>query len=122
MKRKLLLFCSLLCSPLVLLAESKSPQYQGINKQARFSIIKQAAEYGDVDSQTVLGGLYKKGEGVEQSDVEAAKWFLIAAKNGNLVAMQNIGGSYYTGEGVRQDYAEAAKWWRKAAQKEFPLR
>ena len=37
-----------------------------------------AAEQGDADAQYNLGGMYGKGEGVPQDDVEAYKWFNLA--------------------------------------------
>jgi TPR repeat protein len=40
---------------------------------------RRAADQGDVDSEVVLALAYAKGIGVEQSDVEAYKWYDIAA-------------------------------------------
>src|SRR5262249_35946083 len=40
---------------------------------------RRAAEQGDVDSEIVLALAYAKGIGVQQSDVEAYKWYDIAA-------------------------------------------
>ena len=40
---------------------------------------RRAAEQGDVDSEIVLALAYAKGIGVQQNDVEAYKWYDIAA-------------------------------------------
>jgi TPR repeat protein len=42
---------------------------------------RRAADQGDVDSEVVLALAYAKGIGVEQSDVEAYKWYDIAASS-----------------------------------------
>ena len=66
--------------------------------------------------RTISVILYYKGIGVPQDKVEAAKWFLKAAEQGNAEAQLNIGLMYDNGEGVQQDKMEAAKWYRKAAE------
>jgi len=63
-----------------------------------------------------LGFLYHNGKGVPQNYAEAAKWYRMAADEGDDSAQLNLGLLYYTGEGVPQDYGEAIKWYRKAAE------
>jgi hypothetical protein len=60
--------------------------------------------------------MYKDGQGVPQDYAEAAKWYHLAAEQGDADAQNNLGTMYDTGEGVPQDYAEAAKWYRLAAE------
>lgn len=72
------------------------------------------ASMGNAEAEIDLGNCYEVGRGVEQSDEEAAKWYLKAAKQGNAVAQGKIGACYYDGKGVRLSYTEAVKWWRKA--------
>ncbi|MCZ6860867.1 MAG: hypothetical protein ACE1Y4_02455 [Lysobacterales bacterium] len=48
------------------------------------------AEQGDVNSQFALGSLYAAGEGVEQNEAEAIKWFQLAAQQG-FAAARRIG-------------------------------
>ena len=48
--------------------------------------------------------------------VEAAKWFRVAAKQGNADAQLYLGGMYDDGEGVPENDADAAKWYRLAAE------
>eukprot|EP00729_Bicosta_minor_P007498 gene7498-biopygen19921 len=67
-------------------------------------------------AQYILGIMYCTGEGVEQDDVEAAKWYRMAAEAGIATAQNNLGSMYCNGEGVEQDHVEAAKWYRMAAE------
>jgi len=68
-----------------------------------------------IPSEGRLGRMYANGEGVTKSEVEAAKWYRIAAEQGHKDAQFSLGVAYYFGNGVTKDYAEAAKWFRKAA-------
>jgi TPR repeat protein len=47
---------------------------------------------------------------------KAAKWYQLAAKQGDAYAQLNLGMMYYRGEGVPQVYKESAKWYRMAAE------
>jgi TPR repeat protein len=76
---------------------------------------RKAAEQGDAEAQTYLGGMYESGEGVTQDSAEAVKWYRKAAEQGYATAQTYLG-RHYNGEGVTQDYAEAVKWLRKAAE------
>ena len=62
-----------------------------------------------------LGLMYFNGQGVPQDYAQAAKWFRLAADQGNADAQFHLGLMYYFGEGVSQDDVEAAKWYRLAA-------
>src|SRR5262249_29849503 len=70
---------------------------------------------GDPRAEAVLGSAFYRGRGVPQNDSEAAKWFRLAADQGNAVARFTLGVMYGEGRGVPQDYAEAARWARLAA-------
>jgi len=52
---------------------------------------------------------------VSHDDTEAAKWYRLAAEQGDLEAQQTLALVYSMGQGVQQDYAEAAKWYRPSA-------
>ena len=64
---------------------------------------------GDAESQYQLALCYRNGEGVEQSNEEAAKWYRKAADQGHAEAQCNLGYCYENGYGVEQSYEEAAK-------------
>jgi predicted aspartyl protease len=73
-----------------------------------------AAQKGDADAQEALGDIfYSGGAGVNQDYKEAAKCYLLAAKNPQ--AELRLGYMNYNGQGVTQDYKEALKWYRLAA-------
>ena len=78
--------------------------------------IRQEAEQGVNGAQLVLGTLYYHGKGVPQDYKEAAKWFRLAAVQGNILAQFNLGFMYANGQGVPQDYREAVKWLRLSAE------
>jgi TPR repeat protein len=46
---------------------------------------------------------------------KAAKWYQLAAEQGEAYAQLNLGMMYYRGEGVPQVYKEAVKWYRMSA-------
>lgn len=47
--------------------------------------------------------------------VEAARWYRVAADQGDFTAQYFLGSMYYAGEGVPQNDVEAYKWWALAA-------
>ena len=59
--------------------------------------------------------MYDNGRGVPLDYAEAARWYRMAAEQGNAVAQFNLGVMYANGHGVPQDDAEAVKWYRRAA-------
>ena len=63
-----------------------------------------------------MGCCYENGDGVEQNYEEAAKWWRLAAEQGNVKAQYNLGCSYEDGKGVEQNHEEAIKWYRLAAE------
>ena len=77
--------------------------------------MKLLAQQGDAEAQYNLGAMYDEGQGVPQSDTEAAQWFRKAAERGLAEAQYNLGIGYRDGQGVAQDYGEAVMWHRKAA-------
>ena len=53
--------------------------------------------------------------GVPENDVEAVRWFRLAADQGDAFAQYILGISYDNGQGVPQDFVEAHKWFNLAA-------
>ena len=58
---------------------------------------------------------YQYGEGVAQSDAEAAKWFRQAADQGHVDAQYQMGILCQKGWGVARNEEEARRWFRQAA-------
>jgi TPR repeat protein len=73
-----------------------------------------------VGACTSLGQFYRQGNGVPQDNTEAARWFRLAADQGEATAQGNLGALYHAGIGVPQDNAEAARWFRLAADQGHP--
>jgi len=71
---------------------------------------KPLAEQGNALAQSVLGEMYRKGQGVPQDHKTAAKWYRLAAEQGNAYAQGNLGVRYAFGEGVPKDYVYAHMW------------
>jgi TPR repeat protein len=79
-------------------------------------LLQPLAEQGDARAQAMLGLMYYHGRGVKQDDMEAAKWFHLAADQDEPRAQFNLGVMHAEGQGVPQDYVEAIKWYRLAAE------
>jgi TPR repeat protein len=82
----------------------------------QFEATKAKAEKGNAQAQYNLGNCYLVGQGVVKDEVEAVKWYRIAADQNYVLAEDNLGICYAMGLGVAQDDVEALKWWRKAAE------
>ncbi len=91
-----------------------SPNYFVIQKEVETNI--QAAEFGDVFSQGMLGDRYYYGKGVEKDFCKAAYWYRIAAEQGVALAQYNIAGCYELGRGVEKDKEKARDWYKSAAE------
>lgn len=68
------------------------------------------AKEGDASAQNYLGTIYQLGEGVEQDNAEAVKWFRLSAAQGYAKAQNNLGYMYDLGEAVAQDDIRAYMW------------
>ncbi len=66
-------------------------------------------------AQYHLGLMYRKGEGIPQSDTDAAHWYRLAAAQDFPEAQLKLADLYYLGLGVALSYTQAATWYRKAA-------
>jgi TPR repeat protein len=72
------------------------------------------AEQGDPQAQIRLGWMFEKGQGVQQNDQEAVKWYRKAAGQGNAEVQALLGEMYF--KAVPQDYVHAYRWFDLAAQ------
>lgn len=59
-----------------------------------------AARSGDANAQYNVGVLFYEGKDVLRNDLEAAKWFGMAADQGDAQAQFNLGLMFYLGRGV----------------------
>jgi TPR repeat protein len=54
--------------------------------------------------------MYGNGQGVAQDDKEAARWFRLAAHQGEARAQYTLGAKYFIGVGVLQNNVLAHMW------------
>ena len=62
-----------------------------------------------------LGVRYEEGDGMEQDEQEAARWFLKAAQEEDPDAQFRLGMLYAEGRGVPRNATEARYWLAKSA-------
>lgn len=93
--------------------------YQTGDNATDLSQLRPLAEQGDARAQFILGGMYRKGEGVTQNDKEAVKWTRLSAEQGLAAAQYFLGWMYLNGKGVIQDDKEAIKWYRLSAEQGY---
>ncbi|WP_080756485.1 tetratricopeptide repeat protein [Aeromonas hydrophila] len=86
--------------------------------EAITALIK-AAKDGDATAQFELARKYVFGQGIEQSDDQAAEWCRKAAEQGHSRAQFNLGVMYEQGQGVEKNYKKAAEWYYKAAEQKY---
>ena len=56
-----------------------------------------------------------KLELVSVNEVDAVKWYRMAADQGNATAQYNVGVRHKNGRGIERNEVEAVKWYRMAA-------
>lgn len=75
-----------------------------------------AAREGVLDAQALLGQILLDGQGIEQDQPLAVRWFEIAAKGGHLMARNMLGRCHEHGWGCAADAAIAVRHYRLAAE------
>jgi TPR repeat protein/nucleoid-associated protein YgaU len=78
--------------------------------------LRERVESGDVEAMALLGNAYANGDGVEQSDVEAFRYYKRAAELGHASAQFSVGVMSETGQGTRLDQASAFRAYLNAAE------
>jgi len=97
-------------------AMASTPAQNNVESFEPYAKNLDAAGRGDVESQTQLGLMYAKGDGVAKSPSEAVKWFQRAADHGFARAQNNLGIMYDNGNGVAKNPILAFAWFSKAAE------
>ena len=70
--------------------------YQAGNYKAALAEWRPLAQAGNARAQNFLGFMYDNGEGVLEDDLEAVKWYRLAAEQGNPKAQYGLGAVSYT--------------------------
>lgn len=92
-------------------------EYDNRNYARAMELYKQISN--DTGVQNRIGYMYRHGQGVGQSDSEAANWYRKSAEQGFSAAQCNLGYLYQYGKGVSMNYTEAVNWYRKAAEQGY---
>jgi putative methionine-R-sulfoxide reductase with GAF domain len=98
------------------LASSQAPEVRNAIparpaiETASLDQLQQLAAKGDPAAENALALRYASGDGVKQNDNEAARWFTIAAENGNVKAQAALGTRYWAGRGVPPSLSQAYFW------------
>ena len=77
------------------------------------------AKNGHVAAQCMLGTMHAYGLGMPKSNKIAAKWYALAAGQGDADAQYNLGVLYSNGKGVPKDNNVAIKWYTLAAEQGY---
>lgn len=84
--------------------------------------LKQKAEHGDANAQTVVGTNYYFGiDGCELDYKQAVYWYKKAAELGFAEAQYRLAHCFYNGYGVERDFKQAVYWCRKAVEQRYTL-
>ncbi len=93
--------------------------------QQRYAEAKQMllplTEQQQAPAQYLMGTLYQYGLGVKKSDIKAAGWYRLAAKQGYSAAAFDLGYLYRAGLGVDRNYGLARYYYEIVAQQEHSL-
>jgi len=83
---------------------------------------KKAASSGDREALQNIGWMYATGQGTKTDQVEAYRWFLDAARNGEPGSQFEVARRLNEGDGVHKDPTIAYSWLLvlKAQQSNFP--
>ena len=77
---------------------------------------ERATAAGDSIAARYLGIMHRLGQGVKQSDRQAATYFRRAADTGDLSAQISLAQLYEAGRGIKRNYPAAAEWYRRSAE------
>jgi TPR repeat protein len=84
--------------------------------EKKITTLEKKALAGDADAQFKLGDMLYKGIDVQHDDLEAFRWFKLAAEQDHPLALNRLGMFYHDGRGgVQKDDKEAVLYFRKAA-------
>lgn len=107
------LFVPLLALPLVAACADGAPQAQ---RPSAATISTSTTARGDVEAQFRLGVAHATGRGVERNDVEAVRYFSMAAEQGHAASKGWLGVLYQAGRGgLPVDPRRAAELYQAAS-------
>ncbi len=97
--------------------EAMESAYRAGEFKTAFHLADRYARQGNTRAQTMLGTLYRKGEGVAADPMKASEWYGLAAAQGDAYAQNMLGEMFLRGGRPRRSYGEATELFRRAALK-----
>jgi TPR repeat protein len=91
------------------------------NTDDNLSVLRSAADAGDMRGQFAMGNRFLHGQGVERDYQQALAYFRAAADQGFAPAQNQLGVMYERGLGVPKDYLGAMNYFRQAADQGYAL-
>lgn len=85
------------------------------DEEEPFEMIQKMAEQRVPEAPRKFADRRSRGNVLDKGESEAAKWYLLAAKQGDAMSQMIAGVMYRHGKGIRKDPQEAAKWLHLAA-------
>lgn len=81
--------------------------YHGWDEKKALACFKKAAKLNCHEAYAEIGDAYRYGNGVEQDEIQARKWYRKGADVGEIAAVLRLAECYKDGIGGKQDYAKA---------------
>lgn len=118
---------SILLSQLIILFSiiilSETTSYAGYNEGINFynkenysdALFEFKRSQSDAKSLYMIGLMHANGDGVDENQAEAQKWYLKSANMGFYLAQSVLGKRFANGIGVKKNLSEAFNWYMKAA-------
>jgi hypothetical protein len=88
---------------------------KGEDWKAAFNSCMSEAIAGRTPAKRELAMLYMRGRGTPKNEQSGAKWYEVAANEGDRTSMLAIADAYEHGDGVKKSDAKALSWYTKAA-------
>ncbi len=95
--------------------DSLSASCEDLYSRSPLEELTRCVEQGHAGAQSSLGLKYASGAGVPEDDVEAVRWFRLAAEQGHAGAQWLLGSMYGNGDGVPEDAVLAYMWFDLSA-------
>ena len=90
--------------------------YQRGDYAAALAELRPLAQGGNARAQFALARMYAAGDGVDQDQDEATRWYRSAAEQGLAQAQYNLGVRLQNGTGTTEQLPQAARWYARAAE------
>ena len=95
--------------------DSQSVSCADVYSRSPLEDLTRCVEQGHAGAQSALGLKYASGAGVPEDDVEAVRWYRLAAEQGHAGAQWLLGSMYGRGDGVPADNVLAYMWFYLSA-------